>query len=104
MGWALRSRVRWKEVFPFPDEAGFPRGIAVELATGGGTTDFPLLGGFVEPDIRGPEDFEPSERTEINCLGVEAIHTATRVDAERGFHASLPPSCCWLEWRLDCRQ
>ena len=73
--------VGWSEVFAFPDEAGLAGGIAVEELAGGGATDVPVLGASVEPDVRGPEDFEPSERTEINRLGVEAVHAATEVNA-----------------------
>jgi hypothetical protein len=72
--------IGWGEVFAFPGEAGLAGGIAVEEQAGGGAAHVPLLEAFVEPDVRGPEDFEPSERTEIDRLGVEAVHAATGVD------------------------
>jgi hypothetical protein len=72
--------IGWGEVFAFPGEAGLAGGIAVEEQAGGGAAHVPLLEAFVEPDVRGPEDFKPSERTEIDRLGVEAVHAATGVD------------------------
>jgi hypothetical protein len=81
VGGALDGWIGWSEVFAFPDEAGLAGGIAVEEFAGGGATDVPVLDACVEPDVRGPEDFEPSERTEINRLSVEAVHAATGVNA-----------------------
>jgi hypothetical protein len=57
---------------------------------GVGVVDVPLLGGGVEADVRRPDDVEPSERTEINRLGIEAADVAAGIEAEDG----------WSHWSL----
>jgi len=77
------------QVGAFPDEAGLAGGIAVEEFAGGGAADVPLLGLFTEADVRGSEDLEPSERTEVNRFGVEAVDAAAGVEAEGLAHGLL---------------
>lgn len=52
----------------------------------------PLLSGFIEANIRGPDDVESSERAEINRFSVEAVDVTAGVEAKGTFHPS--PSCC----------
>jgi hypothetical protein len=79
--WVLRLAARLK-VGVFPCKAGLAGGVAVEEFAGGGAADIPLLGFLTEPDVRGPEDFESPERTEIDHLGVEAADVAAGIEAE----------------------
>ena len=47
-----------------------------------GMAHVPLLGCEVEADVRGPDDVESPERTEIDRFGVKAADGAARVEAE----------------------
>jgi hypothetical protein len=53
----------------------------VEEFAGVGAADVPLLGFLKEADVRGPEDLEPSERTEIDRFGVKAVDLTARFEA-----------------------
>jgi len=57
-----------------------------------GAAHFPLLGEFMEGDVRGPDDLEPSEHMEINRFGVETADAAIGVEAEAVAHGAPPPS------------
>ena len=81
-GGSLGVRVGRAEVGAFPGEAGLAGGIAVEELAGGGAADLPLLGAFAEADVRGPEDGESPERTEIDRFGVEAVDVTAGVEAK----------------------
>ena len=73
----------------FPCETGVARGIGVEYRAGVGMAHVPLLGCGVEADVRGPDDVEPSERTEIDRFGVEAADAAAGVKAKGLAHDGL---------------
>ncbi len=70
---------------------------------GGGVVHVPLLCVRVEANVRGPDDLESPEHTEINHFCEEAVDETARIEAKDGVHPS-PPSCWWLFWRVDCRQ
>ena len=53
-----------------------------EHLAGVGGVHVPVLGGGVEADVRGPDDVESPERTEINRFGVEAVDLTTWIEAE----------------------
>ena len=88
---SLGLRVGRAKIFAFPVKAGLTRGIAVEEFASSGAADFPLLGALAEADVRGPEDLESSERTEVDRFGVEAVDATACVEAQC-VHPS--PSCC----------
>lgn len=54
----------------------------MEQGSGHGAANFPLLRFLTEADIRRPVNLKPSERPKVDCIGVEAIDPATRLDAE----------------------
>jgi hypothetical protein len=53
----------------------------VEEFARGGAADFPQLGSFAEADVRGPEDLQSPEHTEVNRFGVEAVDSTTLMEA-----------------------
>ena len=74
----------------FPCEAGLAGWIGKQKLAGGGAADLPLLGFATEADVRGPEDFKPSKRTEIYRFGVHAVDVTAGLEAEGGVsHGSL---------------
>jgi hypothetical protein len=84
----------WLEVGLFPAQAFVSGSMGEERRAGAGFAHVPLLGGFVEADVRGPDDLESSERTKIDRFGVEAVDAAAGVEAKGAFHPS--PSCWWF--------
>ena len=74
------------QVCMFPDEARLAGWIAMEELAGGGAADLPQLGALAEADVRGPEDMESSERTEIDRFGVKAVDVTTRVETKGLVH------------------
>jgi hypothetical protein len=78
---SLDLRVGRAKIFAFPLQAGLTRGIAVEELARRGAADFPQLGSFAEADVRGPEDLQSPERTEVNRFSVEAVDSTTLMEA-----------------------
>ena len=74
----------------FPAQAFGSGWMGEEHLAGVGGVHVPQLGRGIEADVRGPDDLESPERTEINRFGVEAADGTARVEAER-IHPS--PSC-----------
>ena len=65
----------------------------------------PLLGRVVEADVGGAGDLEGAKQLEVDGLGVEALNDSpVSLEAEGGFHPSLPPNRCWFREAFDCRQ
>ena len=52
-----------------------------EHLAGVGIVDVPVLIRVVEADVRGPDDVESPERTEIDRFGIEAVDGTARVEA-----------------------
>ena len=62
-----------------PTEAGVPGGVG-EDPVPGEVENLPLLGGVAEFDLGGADDFEGTDLTEIDQLGVESGSGAVRVE------------------------
>ena len=94
------------EVLVLPVQALGTGGVGEEHRSGAELVHVPPLGAVVEADVRGPDDMESPERTEIDRFGVEAVDVTAGGEAEGGVHGVVPPSpsCCWLALRLDRRQ
>jgi hypothetical protein len=69
------------EVLVLPAQALAAGAVGEEHLAGVGVVDVPVLVGVVEADVRGPDDVESSERTEVDRFGVEAVDGSARVEA-----------------------
>jgi hypothetical protein len=54
----------------------------MEQPAGGSATDLPLLRFLAEEDDRRPDDMERPKRTQVDCIGVEAVNPAAGMEAE----------------------
>lgn len=90
------------EIERFPSQAFTARRVGEEHLAGRGMAHVPFLGGWVEADVRGPEDGQSSERMEWDRFGIQAVDETTGLEAKGGVHPS--PSCCWFRVDCDCRQ
>jgi len=95
--WLLGKRLRLEVGF-FPAQAFGSGWVGEHDGAVVGVVDVPLLFGITETDVRGSDDLESPERTEINRFGVEAVDVTTGGEAKGLAHGyeSPPPICCWF--------
>jgi hypothetical protein len=96
------------EVLAFPAEAGFAGGVG-EDPVPGVVEDLPLLGGVVELDLGGADDFEGADlsdrcarcRVRLRCRRVEVQHVGDvgGHDCTSGGLVWVSGFCCWFFWR-----